>query len=292
MTKILKHAFLIALLFVGIFCYASYRAYAKLDRHISPGDQTPANYNLSYENRYFKSSDGVRIASWYIPVKNPKAVVILVHGFKNSDGGKSVMLPHAAYLNKAGYSTLLLDLRSVGYSQGDKVTLGVNEWKDVEAAFDYAKLMPENKNKKIGFLGNSMGAATIIIQRGITGKGDFVIASVPFANFKTLFSFQVAKEGLSPLVFYPILRLSAMPELGLHYGYYSPTNWVSKIDTPVFLISAARDEEVDRRDAKLLYDQLTGPKEYWQADSGHDVYRDQPREFENKVLSFLNKVKS
>ena len=151
MKKILEHLLVIFLLVTAVFCYASYRAYAKLDRHVSAGWQTPATYGLKFEDKYFKTEDGVRIASWYIPVKNPKAVVILVHGFQNTDGGKAIMLPHAAYLNRAGYSTLLLDLRSVGFSQGDRVTLGVNEWKDVAAAYDFAKSLPENKYKKIGF---------------------------------------------------------------------------------------------------------------------------------------------
>lgn len=292
MKRLIEHVFIILILVVGVFCYTSYRAYAKLNRHVSPGKETPAVYGLNYENKYFTSSDGVKIASWYIPVKKARAVVILVHGFKNSDGGKSAMLQHAAYLNKAGYSTLLLDLRSVGYSQGDRVTLGVNEWKDVEAAYNFVKKQPENKNLKIGFLGNSMGAATVIIQKGITGKGDFIIAAVPYADFKSLFSYQIAQEGLPPLVFYPVLKISSIPELGLHYSYYSPIKWAKNIDTPIFLISAAYDKEVDRRDAKALFDKISAPKELWQANAGHDVYKDRPQEFKNKVLSFLARVAS
>lgn len=292
MKRIIEHAIIILVIVIGIFSYTAYRAYAKLDRHVSAGKDTPAKYDLTFQNRYFTTSDGVKIASWYIPVKNPKAFVILVHGFQSEDGGKAIMLTHAAYLHDAGYSTLLLDLRSVGYSQGTHVSLGVNEWKDVEAAYDYVHTMPESRGKKIGFLGNSMGAATTIIQKGITGKGDFIIASVPYANFKTLFTFQIAREGLPPVVFYPFLRVSALPELGFHYAYYSPINWAANIHSPTLLISAAHDEEVDSRDAKLLFDKIAGPKEYWQADSGHDVYHDQPQQFESKVLSFLAKVRS
>ena len=272
MKRIIEHVLIIILLVLAVFGYASYRAYAKLDGRVNPGKETPAKYGLSYQKRSFSTSDGIRIASWYIPVKDAKAVVILVHGFQSSDGGKAVMLPHAKYLAKAGYSTLLIDLRAMGYSQGDRVTLGVNEWKDVEAAYNFVKSLPENKSLKIGFLGNSMGAATTIIQKGITGKGDFIIASVPYANFKTLFSFQIAKEGLPPVVFYPVLRISSIPELGMHYGYYAPIKWAEKIDSPIFLISAAHDKEVDSRDAKLLFDKIVAPKEFWQANTRHDLF--------------------
>ncbi|HVZ11624.1 MAG TPA: alpha/beta hydrolase [Patescibacteria group bacterium] len=292
MKKIYEYIFIVLLILLAIFSYTSYRAHAALALHVSPGTDTPAKYGLKYQDRYFMTSDNVKIASWYIPVKDSKAVVILVHGFQSSQGGKALMLSHAQYLNKAGYSTLLIDLRSMGYTAGNKVTLGINEWKDAEAAYDYAKSLPENKGKKIGFMGNSMGAATSLIERGITGKGDFVIASVPYANFTSLLKFQIEREGLPPLVFYPFLRLSTAIELGLHYAYYSPANWVGKIDVPVFLISAAHDNEVNSLDAKSLYNEVHAPKEYWQANAGHDIYKDQPQQFKTKVLAFLSKIKS
>jgi len=277
-------------IFIIIFSYTWYRAHEKLSVHVNPGVETPVSKKLPYKDVSLKSSDGVKLAGWYIPVKDAKAVVILIHGFQNFKGGKSVMLSQAEYLYKAGYSTFLVDLRSMGYSEGNKVTLGINEWKDAVAAYDYVKSLPENKNKKVGFFGNSMGAVTSIIAVGIMNKGDFVIASVPYANFNSLFNTQISRQGLWPPLFLPFLRLSTALELGLHYSYYAPINWIGKIHVPIFLISAKHDGQVDHRDAKTLYDRANAPKEFWLANTGHDVYAAKPEEFKKRVLDFLSKI--
>ena len=114
---------------------------------------------------------------------------------KKMNEDKIRLLPHAEYLNSAGYSTILIDLRSFGKSEGDKTSLGIQEWKDVETAYDYAKSLPENKNKIIGFYGKSMGGVTAIITRALTDKGDFIIALTPYASFGGLFNFQLKQKG-------------------------------------------------------------------------------------------------
>jgi alpha-beta hydrolase superfamily lysophospholipase len=270
-----------------LFAYSLFRLHTKL--HVHASEDTAQSPLLSLaKTEYVRTRDGQKVAYWYFPVKNPKAVIIIVHGFSNP-GGKVHMLKHAEYLREAGYSTALLDLRSFGESPGKKVSLGVNEWKDVEAVYDRMKSLKENKEKKIGFLGFSMGAATVLTTAGYTGKGDFVIASVPFSDFNSLLHYQTQKAGLPPAIFYPFLKLSAYVELGLHHDTFTPLHNNHAIKVPVFFISATKDQEVNPHDAKFLYEKANTPKEFWEADSPHDVYGTYPEVFRKKVLAFLEK---
>ncbi|MBI5614474.1 alpha/beta hydrolase [Candidatus Gottesmanbacteria bacterium] len=275
------------LLVVSTFLYSWYRLHAKLNVHAeSAKADMPEGWNAQTE--FVVSVDSQKIAYWYFPVEHPKAAVILIHGYDNP-GGKAQMLIHVKYLYEKRYSTVLLDLRSFGQSDGSKVTLGVNEWKDVSAVYDRIKSLPENAGKKIGFLGISMGAATAIMTTGETKKGDFIIASVPYANFNSMFHSQLNLAGLPPTIFYPFISVAAMLELGWNYEHFTPSGVIKNIGIPTLFISATQDDEVNPQDAKDLYSLANEPKELWEVDSVHDVFDAHPEEFKQKVLSFLQK---
>src|SRR3989338_696812 len=260
---------LFLLVLTGTFLFTWYRLHIKVNLNEENSNiDLPAGWKG--ETQFVTNSDGQKIAYWYFPVNNPKAVIILIHGY-GIPGGKTQMLGHSDYLYDAGYSTVLLDLRGYGKSEGNKITLGINEWKDVEAVFDYIKSLPENKNKKIGYLGISMGAATAVLSAGETHKGDFVIASVPYANFDSMFHSQIKVAGL-PQIIYPLLKVSALIEFGKGYERFSPIAVIKDIKVPILLISAKQDEELNYQDAKKLYDSANQPKEYWEIDSHHDIF--------------------
>ena len=276
------------LFILGVFLYTWYEFRSKLKLHVSLKSPKIIK-DLKLIKKYLRTTDGIKIYSWYMPVKNPKAVLILVDGYKEVNEDKVRMFGHAEYLKKAGYSTLLIDLRSFGKSSGNKITFGVNEWKEVETAYDYAKSLPENKNSKIGFLGISMGGVISIITKAITGKGDFIIASTPFASFKSLFNFQIRKRGLPSFLFLPILRVVALFELGFNYEFYTAINMIKKVRVPIFITSAKNDRIVNFHDAKHIYDKANNPKEFWQTNTSHKIFQDNPKEFQKKILGFLSK---
>lgn len=281
-------SFALILFAFGIITYTWYEFHSKIKLHTDLKNPKLSK-DLRLIQKYLKTTDGISICSWYMPVKNPKAVLILVDGYKEVNEDKIRMFGHAEYLRKAGYSTLLIDLRSFGKSEGNKITFGVNEWKEVEAAYDYLKTLSENNKKKIGFLGISMGGVISIITKAITGKGDFIIASTPFANFKSLFDFQIRKRGLPSFLFLPILRTAALFELGFNYEHYTATNMVGKVRVPIFITSAKHDRIVNSADAKHIYDKANRPKEYWQTNTTHRTFKDNPLVFQNKILNFLSK---
>jgi dipeptidyl aminopeptidase/acylaminoacyl peptidase len=281
MKKIFLAVLLVLLVLLAIFGFSWFKLHQELSLRNLANPKTPADYGLQYQTRDFKASDGTGLQGWYMPVANPKAVVIQVHGYRDT---KATVLDQTGYLHDAGYATFAIDLRSD--KPNTKVTLGVEEWKDVAAAYDYMKSLPENSNLHIGFYGGSMGASVSIVAAGKTGKGDFIIASVPYANFKSLFE-QRAKLDNLPTIIVPFVLLASYVELGQAYDTYTPDKWIGTIHKPIFLISAAKDIKVNSEDAKELYALANDPKFYWQAYANHDAFKEEPAEYKQEILEFL-----
>jgi dipeptidyl aminopeptidase/acylaminoacyl peptidase len=275
---------------IGIFLYTWRRFRASIYVHTTANQELIKKYPLEHQDLTFKTADGETISAWYSPVQNAKAVVILIPGFTAKNGAKPLMLPHADYLTKAGYSVLLLDLRSTGDSTGQKVFLGTKEWQDVSVAYDYLAQQPENQGKKIGFFGVSMGAATAIIAAGKTGKGDFVIASVPFARYDEQFAFEVQKTHLPmPGLLLTFLKLAARIEFG-NYSQFDPAKLVTQIHKPILIMTGKNDGDIQYTQAADLFALANEPKQYWLAETQHDIYQEKPAEFRSKVLEFLTSI--
>ena len=103
------------------------------------------------------SSDGVRLAGWYIPSGDGDAVsaptVVIVHGWGVS---KSDALRYAVPLHDA-WNLLLIDTRAQGRSGGDWMSFGVREVDDVRAMLDW--LERTKHPSKVAVVGDSGGAA-------------------------------------------------------------------------------------------------------------------------------------
>jgi pimeloyl-ACP methyl ester carboxylesterase len=108
------------------------------------------------------TSDGVRIAGWYIPAASgigpTGPTVILVHGFT---ANKSGILRYGAGLHQA-FNLVAYDSRNVGRSTGDETTGGVHERADLRAIIDW--LERTKRPGHIGVLGNSLGAGTALAE--------------------------------------------------------------------------------------------------------------------------------
>ncbi|MBI2426374.1 MAG: alpha/beta hydrolase [Candidatus Kerfeldbacteria bacterium] len=243
---------------------------------------------IPYEERTITTADGVRLATWSIPVAEPKAVVILLHGFE-AFGGKAEMIPLAELLYDAGYSTFLIDFRANGESEGKEVTLGVKEWQDAETAYDMVAAMPENQNVPIGFLGDSMGAVTAIIAAGHTGKGDFVIANVPFANYRRLLAYQANVQGFGWLPGVgTFMRVAAYSSLGREYPEFNPDQLITNIHVPIFIGWSEDDEVIGPNQGDVLFERANEPKVSFESGVGHLVLEKDWGRFSNAVLDFLD----
>ena len=272
--------------FFGTVGYFWYQLRIAMHRNLKITDETPETYHLLYQSVTFQTSDGLRLSGWYIPTEKPQAVVILIHGRHKK--GKSLMLRHALYLYENNYSTFLFDMRGYGDSEGKTCGFGEREWQDAVGAYDYIKSLPENKHIKVGFFGISLGAVVAILAAGKAKVGDFIIASVPFASHASLFAKQIEKSPFFPKFFFRFaLQLAAFLTFGVVYYTANALFVIHNITSPIFLIGATHDEEVNSQDAWKLFEKAQKPKEYWEAKTKHDVFAEEKEEFQSRMLRFL-----
>jgi pimeloyl-ACP methyl ester carboxylesterase len=119
------------------------------------GSARPA---VAYDDVRFTTSDGVRIAAWWVPSRNGAAVV-LRHG---SGSTRASVVPHVDVLAEAGYGVLATDARGHGESGGRAMDFGWYGDRDIAAALDFVTTRDGVDPTRIGVVGMSMGGEEAI----------------------------------------------------------------------------------------------------------------------------------
>lgn len=115
---------------------------------------TPGSFSLPFEEIRFAAADGVKLEGWWVPAQPARGTVVLVHGLNRS---RIEMVKKTAFLHRAGWNSLLFDLRHHGTSGGGVSSFGHFEKQDVHAAVDYARAHAPGP---VVLWGVSLGAAS------------------------------------------------------------------------------------------------------------------------------------
>jgi uncharacterized protein len=100
------------------------------------------------------TSDGLRLAGWYVPSRNGAAVIAFP--------GRKGVVRHARMLASHGYGVLLIDRRGEGESEGDFNARGWGGEPDLHAAVAYLLERPDVNGGRIGGLGLSVGGELLL----------------------------------------------------------------------------------------------------------------------------------
>lgn len=136
----------------------------------------PSWLNLTFENVVFESEDHLRLTAWWIPAQgDPPRIVLLVHGMS---GNRSTNLDRVKWLVHAGYSVLAIDTRGHGGSEGQYMSSGHAEAKDVLGALEY--LRKRFPGASIALYGVCQGANAVLIAAWRRQDRITVIADTPY----------------------------------------------------------------------------------------------------------------
>jgi uncharacterized protein len=117
----------------------------------------------------FPSRDAaIQVSGWWVAASDPTApAVVVVHGHTACKRDPDVLLP-AGMLHRSGMSVLLIDLRDHGDStvEDGRYAGGTEEYRDVLGAWDWLQSAQSLPSDRIGLLGVSLGAATVLIASG------------------------------------------------------------------------------------------------------------------------------
>jgi fermentation-respiration switch protein FrsA (DUF1100 family) len=251
-------------------------------------DETPADYNLPFEDVVVTNPDGMKLYGWFIPSENG-AVVIMQHGYKST---RKELLNEAEMMHRHGYGALLTTVRAHDYSEGELITLGINEMADMEAWYQYLLMRDDIDHERIGILGNSFGGMLAIQYTAQNENIKAMAANCAFSSMPDTVATSVKYfTGLPEFPFVPLIVFWAEADTGIKMEEIDTTKWIPLISPrPVFLMQGGADTVISPASGQILYDAAGEPKELWFDPELAHVKFDTERaeEYEARVVAFFD----
>lgn len=190
------------------------------------------------------TEDKLTISASYIK-NDPNKVVILLAGIKGNRTSNVSRIKD--YTNK-GYSVLLPDLRGTGKSEGNIISFGWNERRDLIAC--YAFLRKEGF-KQIGAHGCSLGAATICYSLPEVSF-HFIVLESCYDNLKHAFENRVKKFHLPSFVFLPI-HFMVEKFISAEIEDLKPEEFIKMAKCPILLMAGDAEDQIKIEETQLLF---------------------------------------
>ncbi|MFC1949005.1 alpha/beta hydrolase [Chloroflexota bacterium] len=276
---------LVAVVVIAVLGISVFLGHSMITPERKPVEGTPADLALAYEIISFPSQeDEIILRGWYLPVEDSEQVIIIVHGGDGNRADPSIgLLDIASGLVEGGYNVLMFDLRGHGESDGDRMSAGYYETRDLAGAVGYAG---KQGFESIGVMGFSMGAATTLMAAAENYEIDALVADSSYADLQDMMKPEFSKRTRFPASFLPPLLFMVKLMYGVDFTAVSPVEAVPDIDPrPVFFIHGKLDDTVPVEHAHRLYEASGSPEsQLWVVpESGHvRAHITRPAEYMNR----------
>jgi dipeptidyl aminopeptidase/acylaminoacyl peptidase len=251
-------------------------------------EKRPIDYGMVYDEVTARTRDGLSLAGWFVPPKNG-ALVIYVHGYKSMRGE---MLNEAAMLHRHGYGALITSIRAHDMSDGELITFGRQEMRDLAAWLDLAGTLEGVDPNRIGIVGNSLGGTLSIEFAAREPRIRAVAANSAFSSLADTIETSLRFfSGLPPFPFAPLITFWAEREASFDHRDVDATRWIGRLSPrPVLLMQGGKDVVISVESGRRLYDAAGFPKELWfDPEVGHarfDTAR--AEEYERRVVQLFD----
>lgn len=219
---------------------------------------------LRYETHRIMLSASESLEAWHIPPPSAaelqpaeSAMVLLFHPY---GGSKAGLLDVAEAFHQLGYGVVMVDFRGSGGSTGDRVTVGIQEAKDVAATSAYvAQQWPDQPQI---FYGASMGAAAVMralarreqaeAPRFAFHSPQAVIIESPFMSLRSTVAHRFRGMGLPVSPGSELMVLWGSLHLGSNGFAHRPVEYAQAIEAPVLLFHGEDDLRVTVEEAEAI----------------------------------------
>lgn len=243
--------------------------------------------DLNAHSVVINSDSRTQIHGWWCPLEKNRPVILLLSGIR---ANRLSMIGRARFLNRAGFSVLLIDFQATGESKGDAITFGWRESRDVIAAADFVRLT--NPQGKIGIIGTSLGGAAALLAVPPLKVDAMALEAVyPTIDIATR---NRTNNYLGPFggFFARLLLWQLHLRLGISPNELRPVDHIADVGCPVLIISGEKDRNTRVKDTQMLFDAARAQKQLWLLpNAGHvDLYQAAPAEYESRVLDFFRQA--
>jgi len=211
-------------------------------------EATPRQIDLSYEDIFFESEDGVRLSGWYIPAEEERGTVLFCHG---NAGNISHRLDSILIFHRLGMSVLIFDYRGYGRSGGKPGERGT--YLDARAAWQFLVEKKHVPHEKIAIFGRSLGGAIAAWLAKEHTPGVLLLES----------TFTSIVDIASDL--YPYL-----PVKWLARFHYNALDYVSSVKCPILIAHSRNDDIIPFAHGERLFKAAGEPKQFLEMKGSHN----------------------
>jgi len=230
---------------------------------------TPDQAGLAYEDVYIRTGDGVKINAWFVPADDAKGTILFLHG---NAGNISHRIDSLAIFHYLGYSTLIVDYRGYGRSEGSPGEEGT--YLDAQAAWDYLRQKRKINAAGIVVLGRSMGAAVAAWLAGEERPGGVILES----GFTS-----VPDRGAEMFPFLPIRWMSLIR--------YDTLGRIASVRCPVLFVHSRDDRLIPISHGRRLFEAANEPKRLLEITGTHnDGFITSGSVYTDGLVKFLDSV--
>ena len=212
-------------------------------------------------------------------------VVLYLHGNSSSRlEGMGVLRE----VLKRDMNLFTIDFPGCGLSEGDYISLGYHESRDVKVVVDFIEKLPGVGN--IGLWGRSMGAATTMIYAHKDDRIKAIVMDSPFADFSILAKELVLKQIKLPNFLIDgalkIVNMTVRKKNGLDIEKLKPIDSAPKTKQPAIFVHANNDELINNRHSEMLLNAYGGKnKKLKRCEGNHNSRR--PFKIMKEIGEFL-----
>jgi uncharacterized protein len=198
----------------------------------------------------FQTSDGFRLAAWFVPGSGapPRPTVVVFNG---NAGHRGYRVPLATALRSHGLNVLLTDYRGYGGNPGTPTEEGLAE--DARAARAYALGRADVEAKRIVYFGESLGAA-VALRLAVEHPPSALVLRSPFASMTLVGQHHYPMLPVRLLLRDRFLSIERAPQ----------------IRCPVLIIAGTSDTIIPIDHSRRLYDAITVAKTFVEIDADHN----------------------
>ena len=245
------------------------------------------NYFSNFEKLEVKSNEDLKLVGFY-KNNNKDKLALLVHGY---GGSHYDSYSYSKIFEERGYDILAIDLRAHGESEGDYLTMGLNEHYDILKWIE--RLLKLNRNYKIVLFGISMGASTVCMTIGETLPNNVICAieDCGYDNANNQLKYVYSKTKFVKL-FYKIFYNYTLKSKGIDLKKIDAVEKLKSSKIPVLFIHGDKDDFVPTAMVYKLYEAVSQSRRdiYIAKDASHTKSIDvNEKEYKRRIDKFLTK---
>ncbi len=230
---------------------------------------TPRAAGLDFEDVSLHAADGVVLHGWWVPARNARGAVLILHG---NAGNISHRLEYLMMFYRLGYATLIIDYRGYGKSSGTPSEEGT--YRDGEAAWRHLTEARKFTPQDIVLFGESLGG----------GIATWLALQHPPRALVLASTFTSAPD-LGAQV-YPWLPVRLLARID-----YANLERIRQITVPVLIAHSRNDDIIPFSHGQALFEAAHEPKQLLELSGGHnDGFIFMREEWVRAVGAFLEKA--